>query len=112
MRNFAESLLVTKKSMKDKENEAEISSFIRKINTLKDSVELILNQSAGNYVYWIECSRNKKIIRVSINTAPVNIGEILREEFFDQEKPIILTSATLSVDNDSFKYFKSSGKAG
>jgi len=106
LRDLAESLLTAKKSAKDKEDEVEIASYIRKVTALKDSIELILNQDMGNHVYWIECSRNKKINKISINTAPVNIGEILREELFDQEKPIILTSATLSVDNDSFKYFK------
>lgn len=106
LHDLAESLLVIKKRVKDKEDEAEIANFIRKINSLKDSVELIINQSAGNHVYWIECSRNKKISKLSINTAPVNIGEILKEELFNEEKPIILTSATLSVDNSSFKYFK------
>ncbi|MDO8602651.1 MAG: helicase C-terminal domain-containing protein [Candidatus Omnitrophota bacterium] len=106
LRDLAESLLVTKKGVKDKEDEVEIASFIRKINVLKDSVELILNQSMENHVYWVECSRNKKANKISINTAPVNIGEILKEELFDEEKPIILTSATLSVDNGSFKYFK------
>ncbi len=106
LHDLAESLLVTKKSIKDKEDEVEISSYIRKINVLKDSVELILNQAMENHVYWIECSRNKKANRVSINTAPVNIGEILKEELFNEAKPIILTSATLSVDNGSFKYFK------
>jgi len=106
LRDLAESLLTAKKSAKDKEDEVEIASYIRKVTVLKDSIELILNQDMGNHVYWIECSRNKKINKISINTAPVNIGEILREELFDQEKPIILTSATLSVDNGSFKYFK------
>src|SRR3989338_6112063 len=104
--NLAESLMTAKKSAKSKEDEVEISSFIRKIIALKDSVELILNQAMGNYVYWIESSRNKKVSRVSINTAPVNIGEILKDELFSEEKPIILTSATLSINNGSFEYFK------
>lgn len=106
LHDLAESLLVAKKSAKDKEDEVEIAGFARKISALKDSVELILNQAMSNYVYWIESSRNKKVNRISINMAPVNIGEILKEELFDEEKPIIMTSATLSVDNGSFKYFK------
>ncbi len=106
LHDLAESLLAAKKSAKDKEDEVEIAGFARKISALKDSVELILNQAMGNYVYWIECSRNKKASRISINTAPINIGEILKDELFNEERPIILTSATLSVDNGSFKYFK------
>jgi ATP-dependent DNA helicase DinG len=106
LHDLAESLLAAKKSAKDKEDEVEIAGFAKKISALKDSVELILNQAMGNYVYWIECSKNKKASRISINTAPINIGEILKDELFNEERPIILTSATLSVDNGSFKYFK------
>ncbi|MCX5693341.1 MAG: DEAD/DEAH box helicase family protein [Candidatus Omnitrophica bacterium] len=106
LHDLAESLLAAKKSAKDKEDEMEIASFARKISGLKDSVELILNQAMGNYVYWMECSKNKKVNRISINMAPVNIGEILKERLFNEEKPIILTSATLSVGNGSFEYFK------
>jgi ATP-dependent DNA helicase DinG len=118
LHDLAESLLAAKKSAKDKEDEVEIAGFAKKISALKDSVELILNQAMGNYVYWIECSRNKKASpvryeklsnrasRISINTAPINIGEILKDELFNEERPIILTSATLSVNNGSFKYFK------
>ena len=83
LHDLAESLLVTKKSIKDKEDEAEIASFIRKINVLKDSLGLILSQSMENNVYWIECSMNKKASKISINTAPINIGEILKEELFN-----------------------------
>lgn len=101
-----ESLQAAKKNAKDKEDEVEIMSYIRKIGALKDSIDIILNQAAGNYVYWIECSKNKKINKVSINTAPVDIGEILEQELFAEEKPIIFTSATLSTGIGSFKYFR------
>ena len=106
LKDLTDSLLAAKKGIKDREDEVEIASFARKISALKDSVELILNQAMGNYVYWIESSKNKKVNRISINTAPINIGDILKEELFNEEKPIIMTSATLSVDNGSFKYFK------
>lgn len=112
LHELAESLMAAKKNAKDKEDELEIAGFVRKVNALKDSIELILNQVMDNYVYWIECPRNKKINKISINTAPVNIGEILKEELFNEEKPIILTSATLSVDKSSFKYFKERVGAG
>lgn len=106
LHDLAESLLAAKKSAKNKEAELDLASFARKISGLKDSLELILNQAMGNHVYWIECQKNKKVMKISINTAPINIGEILKEGLFNGEKPIILTSATLSVANNSFEYFK------
>ncbi|MFA4991684.1 MAG: ATP-dependent DNA helicase [Candidatus Omnitrophota bacterium] len=104
LKNLAESLALAKKNAEDKEEEVEITSFIKKINTLRDSIELILTQDIENYTYWIECSRNMN--KISINTAPINVGSILKDELFSEDAPIILTSATLSINNGSFKYFR------
>jgi len=103
---LVESLLNAKKNSGNKEDELEISSYIKKINALNNSIGVILDQTLENYVYWLECSKNKRANKISINAAPINIGNILRDELFSMQKPIILTSATLSVDRDSFKYFK------
>lgn len=101
-----ESLLKAKKNTRSKEDELEITSFIKKINTLNSSLEAILTQTAEDHVYWIECSRNAHVNKVSINAAPINIGNMLKETIFSSRKPIILTSATLSVDNQGFQYLK------
>ena len=112
LHDLTESLLAAKKSARDKEDEVEMASFAMKISGLKDTVELILSQAMENYVYWMECSRNKKAGRIVLNMAPINIGEILKEGLFNEEKPIIMTSATLSVGNGSFEYFKARVGAG
>jgi len=101
-----ESLVDAKKSARDKEDELEITSFIRKISALNNSLDVILDQALENYIYWIECSRGKSISKISINTAPINVGAILEDQLFSTDKPIILTSAAISINNGSFKYFK------
>ncbi len=103
---LVESLEAAKKNARAKEDELEIVSYVRKINALNNSLDIILNQTLENYVYWIECSRRKYANKVSINAAPISIANILKEELFSAHKPTILTSATLSIDNGSFKYFK------
>ena len=103
---LVESLTTAKKQARNKEDELEITAYIRKVNALNSSLEVILSQALENYVYWVECSKNKRTNKVSINAAPISIASILREEIFSSHKPIILTSATLSIDNGSFKYFK------
>ncbi|MFC1666625.1 ATP-dependent DNA helicase [Candidatus Omnitrophota bacterium] len=103
---LAESLMDAKKNTSNKEDEIEISSFVKKINALNDSLDVILNQALDDYVYWTECSKNKNVNKVSINAAPINIGNILGARLFSAHKPMILTSATLSVDKGTFKYFK------
>ena len=94
---LTESLMDAKKNARTKEDEIEISAFIKKINDLNDSLDIILSQDIENYVYWIECSKKK----ISINAAPISIGSILKERLFSSHIPIILTSATLSVESPS-----------
>jgi len=101
---LVESLIVAKRNARNKEDEVEIGAFIKKVNDLNNSLDIILSQSLENYVYWVECSKKK----MSINTAPISIGNILKEQLFSGHKPIILTSATLSVENgvSPFSYLK------
>ncbi len=103
---LADSLIDAKEKATNKEDELEIGSFVKKINALNNSIDLILNQSLEGYVYWVECSKNKRINKVSINAAPIDIGNILKGLLFSSHKPIIFTSATLSVEDSSFRYFK------
>ncbi|MBU1853324.1 MAG: DEAD/DEAH box helicase [Candidatus Omnitrophica bacterium] len=103
---LSESLAGAKKNARNKEDELEIGSYVKKINALKDSLEVVLNQSLENYVYWIECSKNKYAKKISINAAPINIGNILKDGLFSMHKAMIFTSATLSVGDGSFRYFK------
>ncbi|MFH1854734.1 MAG: helicase C-terminal domain-containing protein [Candidatus Omnitrophota bacterium] len=103
---LVESLLDAKNSARSKEDELEISAFIRKINALNNSLEAILSQGDENYVYWIECHRHSRNSKISINAAPVNISNILEEKLFSSRKPVILTSATLSVEHSSFQYLR------
>ena len=101
---LVESLMDTKRNARNKEDEIEISAFIKKVNDLNSSLDIILSQDLKNYTYWIECSKKK----ISINTAPIDVGAILKERLFSSSMPIILTSATLSVENGAapFSYLK------
>ena len=103
---LVDSLIYAKRNAKNKEDELEISAFIKKVNATNNSIELILNQTLDNYVYWIECPNKKGKGKISLNAAPINIGYILKDTLFSSRNPIILTSATLSVDNGSFKYLR------
>ncbi|MFH1478388.1 MAG: helicase C-terminal domain-containing protein [Candidatus Omnitrophota bacterium] len=102
-----ESLMDSKKDTDDKEGQVELTSLIKKISDIKTSLDIILRHDLDNHVYWMECSGKDRSSKVSINIAPVNIGEIMEERLYSMEKATIFTSATLSIDNASFLYFKS-----
>lgn len=62
-------------------------------------------------VYWVEKTGNKRgMDRVSLSASPIDIGQTLREELFqnDEIDSVIMTSATLaSGDGDKFPFFRS-----
>ncbi|MBU1007326.1 MAG: DEAD/DEAH box helicase [Candidatus Omnitrophica bacterium] len=104
---LVESLLNAKKRANNKEDELELSAYIKKLNKFNESLGVILSQDIDGYVYWIESSGAKRT-KISLNAAPVSIGAILKEGLFSEPRPVILTSATLSVENGNspFGYFR------
>ncbi|MFC1621656.1 ATP-dependent DNA helicase, partial [Candidatus Omnitrophota bacterium] len=91
---LAESLIAAKRNVRNKEDEVELGAFVKKVNDLNTFLNIILSQSLENYTYWTECKKKK----ISINAAPINVGAILKERLFLNQIPIILTSATLSIE--------------
>ena len=68
---------------------------------IKQALELILDQSDPNYVYWYETRGRGKFLWAS----PVQVAPILEEILFHRAKPYIFTSATLAVGK-SLEFFK------
>lgn len=89
---------------RNEEEEKEIGAHIERCRGLRDELDTILRQSMDDSVYWVEISRGRfKTIR--LNSAPINVSDELRPNLFDAMESIVMTSATLST-NDNFEYFK------
>lgn len=80
-----------------------ISNFLLEIEGLQEEIKKIILKPSEDSVAWIEVDARSLQNATTIYTQPVTISTQLREEFFDTKKSVILTSATLSV-NDSFDY--------
>lgn len=80
-----------------------ISNFLLEIEGLQEGIKKIILKPSEDSVAWIEVDARSLQNATTIYTQPVTISTQLREEFFDTKKSVILTSATLSV-NDSFDY--------
>ena len=68
---------------------------------IKQALELIIDQSDPNYVYWYETRGKGKFLWAS----PVQVAPILEECLFHRTRPYIFTSATLAVAK-SLEFFK------
>lgn len=113
---FTEELRRLSTTLRDDKNyndlSIEIAAQALRFDSYTDTVRVFMEQLADNHVYWMAQSRSGNS-NLSLCSAPISVGEILRRELFSDSSPAaIMTSATLTV-NDRFDYFlKRSGFRG
>lgn len=80
----------------DKETGEELLECNRRLGELRVAVQTFLKQEAEDHVYWVE--RGGRTQRnLSLNAAPVDVADYLRERLFGKQTSVIMTSATLAV---------------
>jgi ATP-dependent DNA helicase DinG len=73
---------------------------------LATSVREWLGQELADQVYWIEVA-GEHVPRITLASAPVEVGPALREQLYSKVPTVVLTSATLSAGGGSgFEHFK------
>ena len=84
------------KASDDKDIGQELIECNRRLGELKIEVAEFLSQQADDHVYWVE--RGGKTQRnLSLNAAPVDVAEFLRQRLFETDTSVIMTSATLAT---------------
>ncbi|RMG02558.1 MAG: DEAD/DEAH box helicase [Nitrospirae bacterium] len=85
----------------DSEEKKDIRTALERINSYKETLQAINDQTLTDTVYWAESEGR----RVRLVATPLDVGMQLRAELFDYINPVVLTSATLSVGG-SLKYMR------
>lgn len=70
-----------------------------RLENIRESLSFIIEEETRDYVKSVE-KRNSNVV---LSASPINVGNLIRETLVSKMKSLILTSATLSV-NDSFDY--------
>jgi ATP-dependent DNA helicase DinG len=102
---LADILEKTSKELLNEEERAEFNHYSRRCKNTALTLETILSRKMENYVYYLEISTKKKGIRCSFSASPIDVSELLKQLVFEDIVPVILTSATLTVNN-SFNFIK------
>ena len=86
---------------------AELLDLGRRVRETRISIGAFLEQSFEDHVYWVERRRDGPG-GVTLSSAPSDVAPALREMFFSEEKPCVVTSATLSVgeNREPLGYFR------
>jgi len=91
------------------EDRYELSGYADRAMAIAEEAELLIDQSAPGYAYWVELarwerSRGPATVRVTIACSPVEVGPLLRERLFDRERSVVLTSATLATGDGNYAH--------
>ena len=105
LRELQRELQQIREDIKSDDLKLELQRYIRRTRDLCEHLEVFRKQTMPGYVYWIELEGGK-YKRIVLRAFPIVISGILKALLFDTIRTIVLTGATLSVDN-SFNYYKS-----
>ena len=81
----------------------EINDLIQSNEELRYKLEEFVIQPSKDSVYWIsnvQENRGRKEKNISIQSAPLYVGEILAESVYSKTSTVIMTSATLATGNN------------
>ncbi len=80
----------------------QVDGYTLRIIDIIQTLDIFLKEEDEDYVRWIE----KRNDRVLISVALIDVGKKLKEMIYEKSKSTILTSATLTIDNN-FDFIKS-----
>jgi len=83
----------------------ELRAYAGRLSEAKNALELFLEQSEPDFVYWADIKPAGRRLRASLYSCPLDISRILRQTLYKNTDSVIMTSATMCV-NDSFEYMK------
>ena len=82
-----------------------IEVYAKRCSNLETNLKKFIGQTEKDNVYLVTIRKGKRYTNVEFQFTPIDISSILHKEVFSESMPIILTSATLSVEG-SFYFLK------
>ncbi len=89
----------------DERARAELGDTARKLREVHGALQLFLDQSDEESVYWVERTGQDET-QLELHAAPVQVAHRLRALLFREGNTCVLTSATLGVGDPSLQWFK------
>jgi ATP-dependent DNA helicase DinG len=87
------------KTRDSEEEQLDLTSRADRLGGMAFQIQDWLKQRLEGQVYWIELKQGR-VPRVTLTSAPIEVGEALKAQLYDRVPTVILTSATLSAAGD------------
>lgn len=82
---------------------AEISNVYRRLAEAQTNITGMIAEPNLGQIYWLEVNPSSN--RLSLNAAPLRVGELIEKYLWHEKTSVILTSATLTAHNE-FQYLR------
>ena len=81
----------------------DVSDHLQSLETLRQSLITFFPKAERETVYWLALEGQQSVI--TLNAAPLDVGPMLDRGLFSQKNSVVLTSATMSIQ-DSFTHIR------
>ena len=108
LRELSGQVAVIGKRIQDEGKRKDFASAVDRLDALSEMLDTWLGQRVADNVYWIEQAFDRHgLPRIKLASAPLDVGEVLRQQLFQQVPSVIMTSATLATGESNFEFFQS-----
>jgi len=83
----------------EQDNLLELSLLLQRVMEVQHHVTAIISQSEENGIYWVSVQAQNGTL--GLHSAPLHVGTLLQEGLYLQKEAIVLTSATLSTEQNT-----------
>ena len=81
----------------------DIGNIYRRLSEAHANISGMISKPNEGQIYWLELNPNGN--RLSLNAAPLRVGELIEKYLWHEKASVVLTSATLTAHNE-FQYLR------
>ncbi len=81
----------------------DISNIYRRLSEANANISGMISKPDEGQIYWIEVNPNGN--KLSLNAAPLRVGQLIEKYLWHEKASVVLTSATLTAHNE-FQYLR------
>jgi ATP-dependent DNA helicase DinG len=90
------------KKSEDEDDQFAFTRYMDRCKAIEEGVKAFLTQPRQDSIYWVEVATGRKK-RITMRSAPLNVGPEVKRCLFDKFNSVVTTSATLSCDGKDGK---------
>ncbi len=97
LNKIASMLSLHAEGLEDKSEKKNFQAAQDRLRSISSGIDDWVDLATTGNVYWVDASRTRRGNRISLCSAPLDVGPVLREQLFQKTQTVIQASATMAV---------------